>query len=314
MPLKSLTRRDFIKINSSLLLATTFPAFFFNKKYKPLLSFSTLGCPDWSFEKIVAFAGQNKYDGIEFRGIQHEMDLTKCDAFSDKNLSSSIQLLKGKNLKVVNLGSSCMLHLPEGDERQKNLDEAKRFINLAQKLNCPYVRVFPNDFPDNQTREQTIQLIVDGLKYLGEYASDKIAAVLLETHGKVVYTKDLQIIMQQAQHPHVGLVWDAYNMWSVTKEPPAEVYASLKNYIRHTHIKDARMVNGKEQYVLLGTGDSYIFEAIDILAKNKFPGYYSFEWEKLWHPEIAEPEIAIADYPKAMERLLQKPPHVSTLN
>ncbi|MEP6467444.1 MAG: TIM barrel protein, partial [Parafilimonas sp.] len=115
-------------------------------------------------------------------------------------------------------------------------------------------------------------------------------------------------------HPHVGLVWDAYNMWSVTKESPAQVYGSLKNYIKHTHIKDARLINDKEQFVLLGTGDSAIFEAIDILAKNKFSGYYSFEWEKLWHPEIDAPEIAIADYPKAMQRHFQKPPHISTLN
>ena len=43
-----------------------------------------------------------------------------------------------------------------------------------------------------------------------------------------------------------------------------------------------------------------IFEAIDILAKNDYKGYYSFEWEKMWHPEIEEPEIALADYPKAM--------------
>jgi sugar phosphate isomerase/epimerase len=218
------------------------------------------------------------------------------------------------NLKFSDLGSSCELHHAEGTERQKNLDEGKRFIDLAQKLDCPYIRVFPNDFPNDQTHEQTIQYIVDGLKYLGDYAADKNVTVLLETHGKVIYTADVLNIMQQANHPHVGLVWDAYNMWSVTKESPELVYNSLKKYIRHTHIKDARTINGKEQYVLLGTGDSAIFQAIDILAKNKFPGYYSFEWEKLWHPEIDDPAIAIADYPKAMQRHFQKPEHISTLN
>ncbi len=186
------------------------------------------------------------------------------------------------------------------DERQKNIDEAKRFIDLAQKLNCPNVRVFPNDFPDNQTHHETITLIVKGLKELGDYAGDKNVSVLLETHGKVVYTADLLNIMQQVAHPHVGLVWDAYNMWSVTKESPAKVYASLKNYIRHAHIKDAKLVNGKEEYVFLGEGTSPIFEAVDLLAKNNYIGYYSFEWEKLWHPEIADSTTAIADYPKKM--------------
>jgi sugar phosphate isomerase/epimerase len=82
--------------------------------------------------------------------------------------------------------------------------------------------------------------------------------------------------MQSAQSPHVGLVWDIVNMWSVTKEPPSVVYEKLKNYIHHTHIKDLKIIDGKEHYVLLGKGESPIFEAIDILAKNNYKGYYSF--------------------------------------
>ena len=37
------------------------------------------------------------------------------------------------------------------------------------------------------------------------------------------------------------------------------------------------------------------------LAEGGYKGYYSFEWEKLWHPEIAEPEVALAHYPTAMK-------------
>ncbi|HEY9343016.1 MAG TPA: TIM barrel protein, partial [Hanamia sp.] len=102
------------------------------------------------------------------------------------------------------------------------------------------------------------------------------------------------------------LVWDVVNMWSVTKEPPAQVYGKLKKYIRHTHIKDLAFANDEQQYVLLGKGTTPVFEAIDILAKDKYKGYFSFEWEKLWHPEIAEPEIAIADYAKVMKEHFKK--------
>jgi sugar phosphate isomerase/epimerase len=80
------------------------------------------------------------------------------------------------------------------------------------------------------------------------------------------------------------------------------VYNKLRKYIHHTHIKDAKLVDGQPHYTLLGQGDVPIFEAIGALAKGGYKGYYSFEWEKLWHPEIAEPEIAIADYPVAMKR------------
>jgi len=313
MPLKIYDRRKFLQLNSTLVMASVVPTSFFAKKYKPLLSFSTLGCPDWDFEKIVAFAAANKYDGIEIRGIQREMYLPKSPIFSEENIRTTIQMMKDRNLKLVDLGSSATLHFPEGDERKKNLDEGKRFIDLAQQISCPYVRVYPNNFPKDQDKQPTKELIAKGLLELGDYAKGSNVTVLMETHGDAVYIADILDIAKASAHEHVGLVWDPYNMWSVTKESPESAYETLKKYIKHTHIKDARQINGKAQFVLLGTGNSYIFEAINVLVKNKFPGYYSFEWEKLWHPEIDDPEIAIADYPKAMARLLQKPAHVSSL-
>jgi len=41
-----------------------------------------------------------------------------------------------------------------------------------------------------------------------------------------------------------------------------------------------------------------------LLAKNNYQGYYSFEWEKLWHPELPAPELALADYSQAMKKHL----------
>jgi sugar phosphate isomerase/epimerase len=267
------------------------------------LSFSTLGCPDWSFDKIIDFAGNNNYTGIEVRGILRQMDLPKVPEFSSPEaIATTLKKMKDRGLVFVDLGSSCALHFAKGEERNKNLDEGKRFINLASQLNCPYVRVFPNQLPKDRDRQESLNLIMDGLRELGKYAMGTGVTVLLESHGELIYKKDLLEVMQGASQPNVGLVWDVCNMWIVTKENPEEVYATLKPYIRHTHIKDLKIVDGKEEYVLLGTGIVPIFQAIDLLYKNQFPGYYSFEWEKLWHPEILDPQIALSDYPKAMRK------------
>src|SRR5664279_4859030 len=292
------TRRHFIRTAGLVGIAVATTSFDF-KKYTPLLSFSTLGCPDWTFGAILNFAVSNGYNGIEIRGIQRQLDLSKCAEFSSKeNILATRKRIEEKNLRIVDLGSSAEMHHADAAERKKNLDGAKSFIQLAQQLNCPYVRVFPNNFPREQERNETIDLIIKGLLELGNYANDYDVTVLMETHGELVQSADIKQIMQSAAHPNVGLVWDVVNMWSVSKEPPAEVYARLKKYIHHTHIKDLKFVDGKEQYVLLGTGVAPIFDAIDILAKDGYQGYYSFEWEKLWHPEIGEPEVAIADYSK----------------
>jgi sugar phosphate isomerase/epimerase len=299
--MKLVSRKKFLLSGLSLI---ALPSFLSTKKEITVkLSFSTLGCPDWSFDKIIGFAKDNQYSGIEVRGILRQMDLPLVPEFSNAEaIAITLQKMNDHGLKFVDLGSSCALHFPKGEERTKNLDEGKRFIDLAAKLNCPYIRVFPNQIPKDRDRQETLNLIIDGLKELGAYASRTNVTVLLESHGELIYKKDLLFVMEGAANPHVGLVWDVCNMWIVTKEPPEEVYATLKPYIRHTHIKDLKMENGKEEYVLLGTGIVPIFQAIDLLYKNNFPGYYSFEWEKLWHPEIPDPQIALADYPLAMKK------------
>ena len=112
---------------------------------------------------------------------------------------------------------------------------------------------------------------------------------------------DLEKIMKEVGSSKIGLIWDISNMWTVRGEVPSIVYPVLKKYIRHVHVKDAIKEEGKLRYTFLGKGQVPVFEGIDLLARDKYKGYYSFEWEKLWHPEIAEPELALADYPKAMK-------------
>jgi sugar phosphate isomerase/epimerase len=300
--MKQSTRRGFLQTSAVIAAAAFAGSSFDVKNNKPLLSFSTLGCPDWTFQQIVDFAVQHGYAGLELRGILKQMDLTLCNEFINKeNRNATLKLMKEKGLHFVDLGSSCTLHFADVTERKKNLDEGKRFIDLAHEIKCPYVRVFPNLFPKEQEKNATMDLITQGLLELAEHANNSNVSVLIESHGDLVKTDDLEKIMVAAENPHVGMIWDVANVWTVTKEPPIIVYERLKKYIRHTHIKDAKIVDGKINYVFLGQGDVPIFEAIDCLSNGGYKGYYSFEWEKLWHPEIAEPQLAIADYSKAMK-------------
>jgi len=302
------TRKAFLRTSALFLAAMACGGdVLATRKKTPLLSFSTLGCPDWTFDQITRFAVQHGYKGLEIRGLQRQMDLPQCPEFSTAEARRSTKkLMKQNGLTFVGLGSSANLHHPEGEEREKNLAEARRFIDLAGQMDCPYVRVFPNNLPKDGDKQPTLNLISKGLQELGDYAKPRNVTVLLETHGDVVRIQDLAAIMQAVNHSHVGLVWDVANMWTITKEAPAEAYRTLQPYIRHTHIKDARLVNGKLQYTLLGQGEVPVWEAIDALHRAGYKGYYSFEWEKLWHPDLAAPEIALADYPKVMKKQFER--------
>ena len=81
--MKQIYRRTFLQ-QSGLLLSGAFAGMsFVEKKKKPLLSFSTLGCPGWTFTQIVDFAAANQYDGIEMRGRLKQLYLPNCLEFSN---------------------------------------------------------------------------------------------------------------------------------------------------------------------------------------------------------------------------------------
>lgn len=303
----SSSRRRFIKAGSGCVGALALSGVSFSlPSRKPLLSFSTLGCPKWTWSEILDFASRKGYAAIEIRGILGEMDLVKCPEFSSREkITTARKQAEDKKVRIMGLGSSANLHHQDAELWKKDLESAKRFIELSHHLNCPYVRVFPNRLPKDEDRNATIERISERLLSLGQFAKGSNVTVLMETHGDVVETPVLKQIMKSAAHPNTGLLWDVFNMWSVTKEPPSKVYPEIKEYIRHTHLKDGKMIDGKMQYVLFGRGECPVFEAIDLLNKGGYKGYYGFEWEKVWHPDIEEPEIAIPDYYAVMMKHFQ---------
>jgi len=56
--------------------------------------------------------------------------------------------------------------------------------------------------------------------------------------------------------------------------------------------------------VLTGTGDVPVSTQVQVLARAGYKGYYCFEWEKKWHPEIEEPEVAFPHYARTMGEYL----------
>lgn len=190
--MKTIARKDFLLQSALVMTGAMAGMSFTNKVKKPLLSFSTLGCPAWNFSQITSFAKAHGYSGLEMRGILKELYLPKCPEFASATaIKNTLQEMADKQLQFVDLGSSCNLHFAEGVERQKNLDEGKRFLDLAAAIHCPNVRVYPNKFPKEQTKQQTMDLITKGLVELAEYAKGMKVKVLMETHGEVVHYADL---------------------------------------------------------------------------------------------------------------------------
>ena len=268
------------------------------------ISFSTLGCPKWPWARILEQAAAMGYAAVELRGIEGEMDLTKRPEFIGTRIDQTQKDLAALNLKISDLGASSRMHEADPKVRAAQLDEGRRFIDLANRLNVPYVRVFGDKVPAGETKQAAMARVIEGLRALGEHAKGSGVAVIIESHGDFTDAPSLLEILKGAAMPNVALLWDAHHTCVASKEDPAATYKLLGSYVRHTHLKDSRPEGAGVRYVLTGTGTVPVRETVAVLAKGGYRGYYGFEWEKAWHPEIEEPEVAFPHYAELMRRLL----------
>ena len=302
---RMISRRDFIQ-SSALALAgaacASIPHGAAAVGGRLPLGFSTLGCPTWSWREILDFATRHGFPAIELRGLQEHVDVTRHPELTPARLAEVNQQLADRGLAVVCLGASARMH----DLDAVQLDDAGRYIDLAGALGAPYVRVFGDRYVRGEAQEATRERIADNLRKVGERAQDRGVTVLIESHGDFTDSSSLREILERADSPAVALLWDAHHTFVMSREAPADTVRQVGRWIRHTHLKDSIAVGLDRRYVLTGTGEVPVREQIEALAQIGYRGLYSFEWEKRWHPEIEEPDVAIAHYAEVASEYLRR--------
>ena len=290
-----INRRDFLAAGAASLMMSHFAS---NADERLPLAFSTLGCPAWELSKILDFAQANGYAAVELRGLMGNLDLPSRPEFAPERITQTKKQIAERGIKIACVSSSTELHEPDATKREKGITDASRFIDLASALDAPNVRVFGNKL--DGPREEIITRVASGMHQLGEYAGPRGVTVIIESHGDFVDSVTIKEVLTRVESSHVGLLWDAHHTYVDGHEQPEHTVAELGRWIRHTHLKDS-VPSGKERkYVLTGKGDVPVQRQVQALRKIGYKGFYCFEWEKVWHPDLLEPEVAFPDYVRVM--------------
>ena len=99
------------------------------------ISFSTLGCPDYSWSEIYSMAKDFGFHGIEMRGLGGDIFSVHASPFKPENLPATKAKLKRLKLEICCLSSGCALRFK--DKHDESIAELKEYIALAQALETP---------------------------------------------------------------------------------------------------------------------------------------------------------------------------------
>lgn len=291
------TRRAFVQGLSLSTVALAFPDE--RKAVRLPIAFSTLGCPAWDLNKVLDFAANHGFAAIELRGLEGNLNLPSHPAFAPGQIEQTKREVAAHRLKIASVSSSTRMGETDPEKRTKELADGRRFLDLAFSLGAPYVRVFGDGAAIEKgaaPSEEVKARVASGLHELGEYARPRNVIVIIESHDNFTSSAILSEVLQKADSDHVGLLWDAHHTFVTAHEEPEFTVQKLGPWIRHTHLKDSVAAGEDRKYVLTGRGTVPIQRQVQALRSIGYKGFYCFEWEKVWHPELEDPEIAIANY------------------
>lgn len=276
------------------------------------LSYSTLACPDWSSARAIQAAQDYGYDGIEWRIIDGEILGPEFSVTAAQRLGNEV---RNAGLSVCAVDTGLHLTVRPGDEQINTLADVRKMLKLARAFGAEHLRVFLGDIPDGVSADEAAEWTRANVVSLGDDVEEAGVNLVLELHNqfappgtfrspRVPSSTFAMKVLSLVTTPAVGIQWDWGNPY-LEGEVASDTWAQVKSRLLYCHTKDIGPGDdGVLRYMPMGEGIVPIPEIVTWLNTSGFAGWLSFEWEKKWHPDLAEPDVALPQYVEYMRPLL----------
>lgn len=186
---------------------------------------------------------------------------------------------------------------PEGEERRKEIDHVKRWIEYAEMMGAPVIRIFAGHKKEGTTDAQSHSLIVSGIEECCDYAGRHGVHLALENHGGPTSTAEgLMRFVRDVKSPWFGINLDTGNFHS------EDIYGELEQvapYALNVQVKVA--VSGPDR-----KKEEADFERIATILKTAhYRGYVVLEFEEQGDPR-EECKKYMATLRETCERVLSQ--------
>lgn len=181
---------------------------------------------------------------------------------------------------------------PEGELREREVAEVRRWVDAAEKLGAGHIRVFGGNVPKTATEEQAAGWAAETLKRSAEYSGSKGIILGLENHGGITERAERIIqIVKQVDSPWVGINLDTGNFRT---DGYSQIEMCLP-YAVNVQVKtEIRAEGGKRE-------PQDWDRILGMLAKAGYKGYLALEYEAEEDPATAVPRLM-----KELRRLARK--------
>lgn len=151
------------------------------------------------------------------------------------------------------------------------------YIIRMKILGAKYLRVMSYN-QSNYSYRHWQNEVINRYHYFTEIAHRENIVLLHEncTGWAGVSAENSLELMETINSEHLGLLFDIGNGVAYGYESTAFLQLVL-NWVKHVHIKDAYIMNGKVIYCMPGDGASNVIHCLKLLNSNKYAGDFAIE-------------------------------------
>lgn len=149
-------------------------------------------------------------------------------------------------------------------------------ISFVKRHNYPHLMLVPNVLPKDATSEDERKVRHHVAAFADRCVKEGIDLVVesFDNEGSLCYgTERLQALLNWSEN--LGVAFDIGN-FTFAKEDPVEAYETLKDRVRHVHIKDRASLDDMTP-VPAGTGCSKISTVLQKMKDSGYEGWYTVE-------------------------------------
>ena len=169
---------------------------------------------------------------------------------------------------------------PITGDAQLDIDDLQRAIPRMQRLGTPFIRVmsYPNDPKEPVAEAVWRKEAMARMKGLARIAEDSGIVLVHENCSGWggLSAENSNALLREVDSPALKVVFDTGN--PVTYGQDAwQYYLDVYQDIVYVHIKDAKRINGKDEYCYCGDGDGHVEPILKDLLGKGYDGGGSIE-------------------------------------
>lgn len=255
------------------------------------LSFTSLAYPELSLSEVLKRAVEMGFDGVELRVADDGIHLRPEHPIP----SQQLKLIKSYGLPVPVLSSYLRLSDFAGERREHAERLARVLVEMAGEVDADGVRIYAGDPTPGYAR------IAEFYRQISDLADEVGVEILLETHDTLAEVPEIARLLREISE--VKFLYDPANL-IFAGYSHKEVFKLMFNRIRHVHLKDFRVSEGKRIFTKPGEGIVPLIEIVSDLKEAGYDRYISVEWERFWHRELASGDEILPAYRDYLRCLL----------